>query len=126
MHCWGCIPQLLQIWQRCQCASSLIHVLEQKRYFSTHTHTHTPTHTPPPPTPLHYYGVKRGPRFLLSNRGRTSLVFSGQPRTVCPIAFLHANMAHHWAMGDMVSQREERSYLSNEFLCYFKIIDNIR
>ena len=34
---------------------------------------------------------------------------------LCKIAFLHANMTHHWAMRGMISQREERTYLSNAF-----------
>ena len=32
---------------------------------------------------------------------------------LCKIAFLHVNLTHHWAMGDMVFQREERPYLLN-------------
>ena len=80
-------------------------------------------------TPLHDYGIKRGPCFLPSNRGHLSLVFSGWGQNVwflCRIAFLHVNMTHHCAMVDMVSQREERTYLSNAFLHYCKIIADIR
>ena len=42
------------------------------------------------------------------------------------IAFLQANTTNQLAMGDMVPQREEKPYLLNAFLRYFKITTNDR
>ena len=104
----------------------------RKRIKYSHVDLYTPIPASDPPhtttPPLHDYDVKRGPCFSLSNRGYTSVVFSNKMSDFfkCKIAFLHANMTHHWAMGDMISQREERTYLYNALLRYFKIIADIR